>query len=338
MTDRFSRLRPIVSAVRVAFVVGLLVSGRPAQAAPSLADKAAAQSLFEDGLQLMGSKRFAEACPKLEESERLDPALGTRFRLAECDEALGRRASAWAGYLEVADLAKASGQADREVLARTRASALESQLARIKIVVAAPDTPGIEVTRGGSALGRGQWGTSVTVDAGAYDVSATAPGKKPWHTTGTIPDAAVIVTVTVPALEDAPTAVAPPVASVAVIPAPAALPDEHRGSGQRITGYSLIGVGAAGLVTGTVLGFVAKSNYDGAGTHCGPTSCDASGKSTTDSARSLADVGTVVFVVGAAASVAGVVVVLTAPSSSSRPTAAASLRVGPGAFFLEGTF
>jgi hypothetical protein len=102
-----------------------------AEATPTLADKATAQALFEDALQLMGAKRYREACPKLEESERLDPALGTRFRLSECDEAVGRLASAWAGFLEVADLAHGSGQTDRENVARARAASIEPKLSRV---------------------------------------------------------------------------------------------------------------------------------------------------------------------------------------------------------------
>jgi hypothetical protein len=53
-------------------------------AAPSVAqrqDTVAAQALFDEAKQLMANKRFDEACPKLEESNRLDPGVGTLLRM-----------------------------------------------------------------------------------------------------------------------------------------------------------------------------------------------------------------------------------------------------------------
>src|SRR5262245_52463521 len=38
---------------------------------------AAAEALFEVGRDLMKDKKYSEACPKLKESLRLDPAVGT---------------------------------------------------------------------------------------------------------------------------------------------------------------------------------------------------------------------------------------------------------------------
>src|SRR5262245_31083842 len=100
-------------------------------------DPAAAQALFDEARTLMKSKRFDEACPKLAESQRLDPGIGTQFRLADCYEQQGKLASAWAGFLDVASQAAASGQADREKAARTRAAHLEARLPKLTIVVPA---------------------------------------------------------------------------------------------------------------------------------------------------------------------------------------------------------
>src|SRR5689334_22228130 len=65
--------------------------------AQSAVDKAAAaQVLFDEGMRLMSRGDAREACPKLAEAQRLDPGMATQFRLAECYEKTGRRASAWA--------------------------------------------------------------------------------------------------------------------------------------------------------------------------------------------------------------------------------------------------
>ena len=70
-----------------------LLAGRSAGAEPR--DPAAAEWLFREGRALMKKGDFAPACAKLAESQRLDPAVGTLMNLAECEERIGRTASAW---------------------------------------------------------------------------------------------------------------------------------------------------------------------------------------------------------------------------------------------------
>src|SRR4051812_11324452 len=87
-------------------------------------DSAMAQSLFDQAKELMASGRPAEACPKFAESQRLDPRSGTLINLANCYEQTARLASAWSKYIEAATSAKASGNQEREAVARERAAAL----------------------------------------------------------------------------------------------------------------------------------------------------------------------------------------------------------------------
>src|SRR5512138_2397422 len=107
-----------------------LAAALPARADTTAEQRAAAQALFDDARRLMADKKYAEACPKLEESQRLDPGIGTLLNLAECQSLTGRTASAWANFLEAAYQAKAAGQAKRENTARSRAAALEPKLSR----------------------------------------------------------------------------------------------------------------------------------------------------------------------------------------------------------------
>src|SRR4029078_12277038 len=108
------------------FVSGIVLATLIASSTPARADRATdaatAQSLYDEGRQLMEQGKHADACPKLEASQKLDPGPGTQFHLADCYEHIGRTASAWALFLEVAGAAKAHGKTEQEQIARDRAA------------------------------------------------------------------------------------------------------------------------------------------------------------------------------------------------------------------------
>ena len=83
-------------------------------------DTTKADETFHAGRELMKDGKFADACPKFEESQKLDPGLGTQFNLADCQEHLGKLASAWANFGDAASRAKAAGQAERAQAAKER--------------------------------------------------------------------------------------------------------------------------------------------------------------------------------------------------------------------------
>jgi len=151
------------------------------------AREAEAEALFREGKRLLEARDYAQACPKLAESYRLDPATGALLALAICREGAGNLASAWSAYAEVAERSKAEGRADREKAAREKAAALEAKLSMLTIVVArAADVVGLRVQRDGEETARAAWGVAVPVDAGAHTIVATAPGRSPWRATITI--------------------------------------------------------------------------------------------------------------------------------------------------------
>src|SRR5262249_32467324 len=139
------------------------------------ADAAAAEALFREGRRLLEEKKYGEACPKLQESDRLDPATGTLLALALCYEGDGKTASAWAAYVDAAGRARREDQKDRERAALDRAKSLEPKLSRVTLVIAptVAALPDLAVTRDGTPVGRGALGTAVPVDPGPHTVVAT---------------------------------------------------------------------------------------------------------------------------------------------------------------------
>ena len=187
----------------VAALVALAVTASSPLALARTDAEKAAQVLFVDAMKLMGAKRYADACPKLAQSQELDPGMGTQFRLAECYEKLGRLASAYEQFTAVADDARAARKPDRETVARQRASALESKLAKLTITVplAVAGLDGVKVSRDGAPLEKRLWGAPIPIDPGEHTVDVEAPGKKPWQGKATATEA-VQVSVTVPLLDD----------------------------------------------------------------------------------------------------------------------------------------
>ncbi len=170
-------------------------------------EQAAAEALFQDARQLMQDGKFAEACPKLVDSNKLDPAVGTLLYLGECYEKNGQTASAWATFQVAAESAHKASQPERARVASDRASALLAKLSKITITVAAQArTAGLEVKRDGTDVGEATWGVGVPVDPGEHVIVAKAPGKKDWSQTVRVEPDGKIAAVEIPALEDAPTA------------------------------------------------------------------------------------------------------------------------------------
>jgi hypothetical protein len=231
---------------------GLLFSPATFAAVPS-ADSAAAQALFDQAKKLVAEGKFAEACPKLEESQRLDPTRGTIINLAACYEKQGRIATAWAAFLDAATAAYRAGNPEREQAARERAAALVPRLSKIVVSVTGSDKiNGIDVKRDGTAVGKAQWGTAIPADQGLHKVTVTAPGRKTWEKDVMVNGAGETVTVEVPELELAvstPPPSPPKTESIAGGGQPAAA---GWLSGQKIGALVAGGVGLAGVVVGAL--------------------------------------------------------------------------------------
>ncbi len=307
-------------AARIVPLLAAALIGQTAAAAPSASDKATAQTLFDDALKLLAAKDYEPACKKLEESNRLDPAMGTKYRLGECYEHLGRTASAWATFREVADEAKAAGQNDRERRARERAQKLESKLAKLTITAG----KGLEVKRDGTVIGEGQLGTAVPIDPGTHKIEASAPGKQPWSNTVDVAPAAT-ATVAIPPLEDAKTADKPE--------APAPKPESEANTWQKPVGIAALGVGVVSLSVSTIFILSARSAMKDSEPHCVGNACTAEGVELRDRALARGNVSTASFVIGLVGLASGTVLYLTAPSAT-----APRVGVGPGFVTMEGRF
>ncbi|HTV22330.1 MAG TPA: PEGA domain-containing protein [Polyangiaceae bacterium] len=294
-------------------------------------DSAAARALFAEGRSLMDDERYAEACPKFEESLRLDHGMGTQFNLAHCWEKLGRTASAWALFLDVAAAAKAGNQQQREAAARERAKALEPRLTRLRIDM--PNAPSeAKVERDGQDVGKAAWGMAVPVDPGSHVVRVSAPGKAPWSDQIEVPATSRTFSVTVPTLTDAaaPAPVTPIETGSANPPPVEADVDSSRGggsNGQSVAALVVGGVGLAAVATGTIFALQSRSDNNAAlelcrdddgmgGQGCRDDNEQRRHSELVDDAERERLIGFVGLGVGGAALITAVILYATADSSS----------------------
>jgi serine/threonine-protein kinase len=297
-----------------------LALGPRAARADEATDKAAAEALYELGHRLMDQGKYGDACPKLEASQDLDPGVGTLLLLGDCDEKLGKLASAWGAFQEASSLAKSRSDSERAGVADLRASALKPRLNYLTFdVPAAAAVDGFELRRAGKVVGKGAWGVSLPTDAGSYEVTATAPGRETWRSTINVPsDPSEPLVVPVPVLHEPTRAVAPASPADTSTPLPPAPERASSSSSQKTIGLVTAGVGVAGGVVGGVLTYFAwKKNNDSKGPgHCEtrPNECSPTGVSERNSAIKFANAASYVGIGAAVVFATGTVLYLTAPS------------------------
>jgi hypothetical protein len=303
-------------------------------------DKAAAQAAFDLGRKLVLAGNFNEACPKFEESERLDPGLGTMLFLADCYEKTGKTASAWGQFREAEAIALKQSDA-REKVAHDRAAALEPRLSKIIVQVeATKKVDGLRVARDTVEIGQGLWNVPIPIDPGSHDISASAPGRKTWSEHVQITTNGSTFTIVVPALLEDPDAA--PAANPTVLPAQPPPGDQgpppekptSDGNTQRILGVAAAGVGVVSAVAGIFFGLHASSRLDesnadgrcGANNHC--TQIGVDDRSDAGTAATLSDV---TFIAGGVLVAGGAALFFTAPhgKNSSAPAAHLTPSVGP---------
>jgi hypothetical protein len=286
---------------------------------------AAAEALFDQGRAALAEGDFDTACGRFRESDRLDPALGTRFNLADCEEKRGRLATAWSLFRGV--VAQLADGDDRLPVAQRRLAALEPRVPRLTMVLATGAPHSTRVKEGDTEYGEGSFGVALPLDPGMHHLTVLAVGYR-----------ARIVDVALEAGETAEVQVAPglvlPVEESPSRAAPGA--DDHR-----TLGYVLAGVGATGLLVGVVSGVLVlhqKSIYDD---NCDMRLrvCNQTGKDAGAAGRALSVVSVSGFISGVAASTVGTYFILTSRSGRETTVSVSGGVASETAFFsLRQTF
>ena len=328
---------------RIALALAAVVAGAGVASADPVAPADAKQAAADarQGRALVKAHKYAEACPKLEASQKLAPSLVTETALAECDVKIGKIASALAAHRDV--IAREPNSRRRKAAVDLVAQ-LDQRVPRIIVNVEAD----AEVTLDGAPLAATAQGAPV--DFGKHEIVATKPGRVEFHKNVTITDEGQVVTINAKLPEAAAGAVASshPNANAnanagAKPPTPTPTQPRPATSHRKTYAVATIGVGGAGLVTGIVFGALARSKWNAAKAICGgSTTCatqdeaDAAGKLGAQ-AHSRATLSTIFSIAGGAVAAAGIVLYATAPNEHEVQVSALPAPDG-GTFVVSGRF
>jgi hypothetical protein len=296
-------------------------------------DRAEADELFQKGKGALGRQDYPRACQYFQDSQRLDPAIGTLLNLALCQEIVGKFASAWNAFKAVEDEAGAQKppQFDRVRIAREHADALYPRLSRLRIqVLPSVRVPGLTVSIDGRPIAESFFDLGVPVDGGPHEVVAVAPGRVPYRTR-----------VTTEKEHD--------VKVIQILPLAVAFVDERKSGSvdiahvenlaaartQRTVGVVVMGIGGAAIITGGVFGTLAILQSSTAA-QCAPcVSPDPASDARLIEARdaynrgiAFANIANVMIPIGAVATIVGGLLFFTAKTPI-RTGPASSLYIAP---------
>ncbi len=182
-----------------ALTVVCVVTSLAGTAAAQDTNKVAAEAAFQKGKELEDAGQTAEACEQFARSQQLDPQLGTLYNLARCHQRLGKLASAWQEFTELA--AKDTNK-KRKADATKQAKALAPRLTRMRLVVTAP-AAGLVIERDGVDV-TALVDLETPVDPATYAFRATAPGRVAWQAEVELTAEGQTITIEVPELAPAP--------------------------------------------------------------------------------------------------------------------------------------
>ncbi|HMJ10319.1 MAG TPA: PEGA domain-containing protein [Polyangiaceae bacterium] len=324
-----------MSKVLVSWGAVCLVSSLSTLAAAQTGDRAVAEALFRSGREALGKGDHATACQRFEESNRLEPAVGTVFNLANCREKLGQLAAAWQRYQEAVQ--KLPSGDERIQIASQRAAALEPRLSKLSLFLPEDAPPGTVVLKDGTELGSGSLGVALPVDPGEHKLIVRAPGYEDAETVISLAEAekrelALSLGARKSDLPDAREG-----SSIGFVNPSAADADagDAPSSSQRTLGFVVGGVGVAGLAVSLATGAMVLSKKSTVDDECENKRCTPEGLDAGDSGRTLSTISTVSFAVGLAGIGTGLVLILTSDGSSGAQTSisASPLHGGAGLRF-----
>jgi hypothetical protein len=292
---------------------------------------AVAEKLFRQAVDYMKADDFAGACPLLERSYQLDPKDGTLFTLANCrdrEEKLTAAVGHYRAYVRVYEKMSGTtrqnhkGRADN---AAARIAEIETILPKVKFVWETPPAPESKIIVDGVEFRASTLDVLLPLDPGEHKIVVQLPGEPDRTRTVMLAKGGSTIIDLTPAKPEEIKEKSPGLNG--------GKGKGGQGDGGRngksgpmdplkFAGFAGIGLGAAGVVTGSVMGILAMEQKETVDVRCtGNYVCDAVGIAAVDRFRTMGNVSTVSFIAGGVLAGAGVTFLLVSRRSSTATAA-----------------
>lgn len=325
------------TATVVWFVVAVLCAAPAAHAEPTAADKETARRLMSEGRARRDSGDLAGALQSFQAADALMQVPTTALEVARTEIAMGKLIEAHDKLLAVARSTPTPGEprpfAEARATAETLGNEVEARIPTLKItLVGLPAGAVPKVAVDGGEIPAAALVAPRAVDPGHHVVTANVDGPPKTQELDIAERETREVSLDL-------TVAPPPSPPEPEGPAPGS-PRNHTLS------FIGFGVGAAGIITGSVTGLLAISSFNSAKSKgCVGNRCPPASYGDLDTASTMATVSDIGFIVGAVGVAVGVVGLFVGNKGSSEPsdsthaaTFTASPWLAPASGGLRGTF
>jgi hypothetical protein len=287
----------------------------------------AGRAAYREARELHKQGKLKEALDRALEAYRVASTPVTALEVASLFDETGRLVEARDVAREVAAMPVSPRESDKGREARQAASSLAAELdARIPKIAVAGRPAGVEVLLDEKPVPAGAATAWMGVDPGVHSIQVRAQDRTCGSISATLVERETRTIDVEPIARMCPTET--PLPAVVLSPqTPSQADTTHTGRwvGLAIGAAGLVAVGAAGVIA-----LNAKASYDSVSSQCNGVYCEGPAVNVRNSARSQADVATVVMAGGAAGAAFGVVLFLLDPGSRHPEAGRPVVGIGPG--------
>lgn len=291
-----------------------------------------ARPIALEGFELLQAGKYNEAIAKLEAAERLFHAPTHLLFIGQARKELGELLTAYDTFVDILieDIPNYAPDQFQEAKADAlrEAEALRSKIATAVITVSGVPNDRVTVTIDGTPVPPKRLVHPIGLTEGTHTIEASADGVEPVsETVQGIASQSAEVTLELHA-------------------PPSPQPDEAEPAREPgsfpVVGTIVLALGAGALIAGAVTGVITLNEASEIKERCNGTLCPVASERDADDAKLIGNVSTAMFIAGGVLAVAGIVLVIVDPFSSSSPNkppaAALSARLGPTGAAVLGTF
>jgi hypothetical protein len=296
-------------------------------------------ALADEGSKRFENKDYAGAVEKFDAAFALVPVPVFALQSASALEMSGRLVDALARYRAVdemkPDASWSTIQHEAQTSARQRYQRLAARTPRLIVGFGGARADRVELD--GKQVTPEALASGMLVDPGEHRVVAHAGPKSAEQLVALAEGQTRRIELNLPVGEDSATRTVSNEAR-ATADTGAQATTEPRTSSTRTVGWAALGVGAAGIVVGSVTGFIALGKRSDLDERCPERSCPQAAWEDNDSYDRMRTISTIGFVVGGIGIATGGVLLWTSPSASSAGRARLRLRAAPGRVSFAGEF